>query len=214
MTIRRLRAPFLFAMLVVAPVLNCGSVTPGPDGGGAAGAGIAGAGTAGATDAGGSGQAGSAGGGYDGGAAGGGGKAGAGGDTGPGQAGSSGGGHDGGAAGSSGASCTDLQNQYAAAFADAQSCTVGATGQCTQLVRPALSVCGAYGCMMYVDDATTLNAIEAAWQAAGCDNVVGVACPAYACVQPRGGTCVAADGGGAKCITSVGVITTGAQPAN
>jgi hypothetical protein len=185
MIITRLRAPFLFATLVLAPVLNCGSVTPGPDGGGAAGAG-----TAGTTGAGGTGQAGAAGGGHDGGAAGGGGQ------------------------GGSGASCTDLQNQYAAAFTDAQTCTVGASQQCTQLVRPALSVCGAYGCTMYVDDATTLNAIEAAWQAAGCDNVVGVACPAYACVQPRGGTCVAADGGGAKCITSVGVITTGAQPAN
>jgi hypothetical protein len=205
MTSSRLRVPVLLAALILAPALNCGSVTPSPDGGGAAGTGTAGAaggGTGGAT--GGSiGRAGAAGGGHDGGAAGGG-------TAGGGHDGSAGSGHDGGGGqGGSGASCSDLQNQYAAAFADAQMCTVGASGQCAQLASAQLSPCG-FGCMYYVDDTTTLNATKAAWQAAGCDSLVGVACPAiaYVCSTPHVGTCLGADGGAAKCVTSAGVITT------
>jgi hypothetical protein len=214
MTISRFRVPVLLAAFILVPALNCGSVTPSPDGGGAAGAGTAGAaedGTAGATG-GSMGQAGVAGEGHDGGAAGGGGASGNGGSAGSGHDGGNAGG---GGQGGSGASCSDLQNQYGAAFADAQMCTVGASGQCAQLASAELSPCG-FGCTYYVDDTTTLNTIKAEWQAAGCDSLVGVECPAigYVCTTPRVGTCLAADGGGGKCVTTAGVITTGAQPAN
>jgi len=85
----------------------------------------------------------------------------------------------------------------------AEQCDVAAKGTCAQLVRASLSPCG--GCQTYVNDATTLNAIQAAWLAQKC-NDVRVLCPAIACVQPGGSVCVAGDGGGGLCQTEVGVL--------
>jgi hypothetical protein len=81
---------------------------------------------------------------------------------------------------------------------------VGASGQCGQEVSADLSPCFS-NCMIYVNDATTLNAIKAKWLAAGCQNVGLIACPAIACVQPAMGVCNPGDGGGGVCArTSLG----------
>jgi hypothetical protein len=60
--------------------------------------------------------------------------------------------------------------------------------------------------MTYVNDASTLNAIKASWEQAGCNSLVGIACPLIACLQPTSGTCVTADGGVGVC-KSVTVAT-------
>ena len=73
---------------------------------------------------------------------------------------------------------------------------MGGTGQCAALVTGGLAACNCAS--LYVNDATALNAIKAGWEQAGCDNSA-VACPAIACVQPIGGQCVPADGGGGVC---------------
>jgi hypothetical protein len=94
------------------------------------------------------------------------------------------------------ASCSDLAAQYAAALPKAEVCEVGATAQCQQAVTSSLSPCG--GCATYVNDATALNAIAGTWKQQGCANVA-VLCPAITCLQPGPGTCVAGDGGVARC---------------
>jgi hypothetical protein len=81
---------------------------------------------------------------------------------------------------------------------EALSCKVGAAGQCEQAVSESLSVCF-FGCMTYVNDASTLNALKAEWLAAGCDSQRGIAClagAAIACLKPTPGNCVAASSGG------------------
>ena len=96
-------------------------------------------------------------------------------------------------------SCADLASQYIAALPAAQSCDVNAIGQCQQLVNGSLplSICN-IGCQMtFVNDATTLNALESAWNQAGCK--ADVMCPNIACAPPSNGGCVAADGGGGIC---------------
>ena len=103
-------------------------------------------------------------------------------------------------------SCADLVTQYAAALPAARSCDVNASGQCQQLASESLSPCF-LGCKMRVNDASALNAIELTWEQAGCDALVGIACPLIACIQPTAGLCVAADGGGASCVTAVTVAT-------
>ena len=112
----------------------------------------------------------------------------------------------GGGGGAGGLSCADLDNQYAAALPAAKSCAVGVSGQCQQLVSDALAISPCHiGCdMIYVNDASALNAIESTWTQAGCNLDVG--CPNIACAAPTMGTCVAADGGGGVC-KSVTVAT-------
>jgi hypothetical protein len=107
-----------------------------------------------------------------------------------------------GTGGTGGASCSDLVNEYAAALPKAEVCAVGASGQCQQAVSSSLSPCGS--CTTYVNDATALKAIQAAWVQAGCNNVV-VACPAILCQQPGPAACVGGDGGGGVC--GPGLIT-------
>jgi hypothetical protein len=109
-----------------------------------------------------------------------------------------------------GVSCTDLQNQYAASMSLARSCDLNASGQCQQLASSSLSPCF-LNCMTYVNDASDLDAIKQSWTAAGCDSLVGVACPAIACLQPTQGLCVASDGGGGGCNQGYGGVPT---PAN
>lgn len=93
--------------------------------------------------------------------------------------------------------CDALASKYQAALAVAKTCNVGATGQCGQLVPEVLSVCA--GCAIYVNDAGELNEIQAAWTQAGCDNKVGVACPAISCLAPLPSTCAGADAGTGTC---------------
>jgi hypothetical protein len=201
MTMPRL-VPWFGALLFVFAA-GCGSGTTWADDGGATDtmgdAGSAGQGAAGSTGAGGSaagtGGAGAAGHGSGGstGAAGSTGTAGHGGGGSTGAA-----GHDGGASdGHSGdavASCSDLETQYAAAMAIARICTAGRAGQCEQLASGQLAPCS-IGCMMYVQDAATLNALKAQWLEAGCGNL-GMAVCHIACIVPTAGDCVAGNGGG------------------
>jgi hypothetical protein len=130
----------------------------------------------------------------DGGGSGGSGGSGVGGRSGSGGAGGGGGIHADG-----GVSCSDLANQYAAALPLALRCDLGVSGGCQQLVSQTLSesYCG-LGCeKIYVNDASTLNALEAAAQQARCNTEI--ACPALACAPPTSGGCVPADGGGGVC---------------
>jgi hypothetical protein len=60
--------------------------------------------------------------------------------------------------------------------------------------------------MTYVNDASTLNAIKASWEQAGCNSLVGIACPLIACVQPNQGACMLAGDGSGTC-TSVNSAT-------
>jgi hypothetical protein len=173
------------ALVLNVLALGCGSVSSGGDGG-PDGAGHGTTGAAGMTGA-----------------------AGTTGAAGHGTAGTTGAaGHDGGAA-DSGASCTDLQSQYGEAFVAARMCNVGAANQCAQPVSSSLSPCFS-NCMIYVNDASTLNAIKTAWLAAGCANQGPIACPAIACIQPSMGNCVASDGGGGVC-SSIGIGPVGAS---
>jgi hypothetical protein len=107
----------------------------------------------------------------------------------------------GGAAGTGGAgggaSCGDLASEYAAALPAAEACDVNAAGTCELSVSSSLSPCFS-SCMTYVNDATALNAIKAAWLQQKC-NDVPVLCPLIACLQPQGGLCVAGDGGAGRC---------------
>jgi hypothetical protein len=122
-----------------------------------------------------------------------------------GQGGAGGASGTGGAGGSGGVSCSDLASQYAAALPKAEQCAVNAKGQCLQSVSASLSQCSG-NCMTYVNDATTLNAIQASWIQQGCNNVL-VLCPAIACLQPAGAECVVGDGGGGRCQTLTGGLT-------
>lgn len=96
----------------------------------------------------------------------------------------------GGSGGSTSAVCDMLSASYQAAFSSAETCEVGASGQCQQLYRGSLTGCS---CPIYVNDSSALDAIQAAWQAAGC--VVPQPPCAILCPAALNTTCVATDGG-------------------
>jgi hypothetical protein len=130
-----------------------------------------------------------AGGGQSGGATGTGGDGQSGGNNGKG--GNNGNGGNNGKGGQGGAeSCDTLATDYANAMTAAKKCTVGAPNQCQQLVNDTI---GCSGCREYVNDATTLNAIETQWANQGCAS--GHLCSTIACVTPPT-SCVAATTGG------------------
>jgi len=96
----------------------------------------------------------------------------------------------GGTGGSNVAMCNTLEAEYASANAAAQSCQVGASGQCQQVVSGGLYGCG---CPTYVNDSTVLAEVASAYQMAGCaanDGPCDLPCPA-----PINTTCVSTDGG-------------------
>ena len=114
---------------------------------------------------------------------------------------------DGGQPADGGVSCTDLENAYAAALPAARSCDVAAAGQCQQSVSSSLSPCFV-NCMTYVNNASTLNKLKLTWQQGGCNSLVGILCPAIACIAPTAGVCGATDGGGGVCTDqSLGATT-------
>ena len=115
--------------------------------------------------------------------------------------------YDGGQPADGGVSCTDLENAYAAALPAARSCDVAALAQCQQSVSSSLSPCFV-NCMTYVNDASTLNKLKLEWQQGGCNSVIGIVCPAVACIAPTAGVCTATDGGGGVC-TGQSLGTTG-----
>jgi hypothetical protein len=94
----------------------------------------------------------------------------------------------GGAAGSGVATCQALASEYKTALVAAQSCDVGAAGQCNQLMPSGLIGCG--NCPTFVSDATKLNAILQLWQAASCNGVIPEPpCVSGACWEPVNGVC-------------------------
>ncbi|HSY40831.1 MAG TPA: hypothetical protein VLA79_14935 [Polyangia bacterium] len=112
-----------------------------------------------------------------------------------------GGGAGGTGAGGSGGSnvsqlCDTLVAEYHSAISAAETCQVGASGQCQQLVTGSLTGCS---CSTYVTDSSALSTIEEAWQAAGCV-VPEPPCKIF-CPAALNTTCVPTDGG------SVGVCS-------
>ena len=122
-------------------------------------------------------------------------------------AGGSGGGGQGG-----GKSCDALESDYGTALTAAKKCTVGATGQCQQLINSSLSC---PGCKQYVNDTSTLSAIQTEWDNQDC-SAVPHACPAIACILPTTSVCTSnpttsGPGGGADAAGTCGPPLT---PAN
>ena len=98
----------------------------------------------------------------------------------------------GGSGGSVVAVCNTLAAEYRSALTAAESCQVGESGQCQQIVGGALSGCS---CPIYVTDDSALATIQSAWQAAGCatpEPPCALLCPAA-----LNTTCVPTDGGSA-----------------
>jgi hypothetical protein len=96
----------------------------------------------------------------------------------------------GGSGGKVEALCNALPAEYQSALTAAESCQVGASGQCQQLVSGVLSGCG---CPIYVTDASALATIENDWQSAGCATTEPPC--ALLCPAPLNRTCVSTDGG-------------------
>lgn len=105
--------------------------------------------------------------------------------------------------GGGGANCGELADAYAAALPAAERCDVGDKSACQTLVSDVLSPCG--GCSTYVNDATTLSSIQAAWLQQKC-NDVPVLCPEISCELPTSGSCVAGDSGQGRCQPNLGVL--------
>jgi hypothetical protein len=116
----------------------------------------------------------------------------------PGTGGSPSGGHGGKGAGGSGTggnggqSCDALDSDYNSALTAAMKCTLGGANQCQQLVNRSLSC---PGCKQYVNDTTTLTALQTEWDARGCSAAPRV-CPAIACLIPTASVCTSNPTGG------------------
>jgi len=91
-----------------------------------------------------------------------------------------------------GKSCDALESDYNTALTDAKKCTIGAANQCQQLVNSSLSC---PGCKQYVNDTTTLTALQTQWNDQGCGSALHV-CPAIACVVPTASVCNSNPSGG------------------
>jgi hypothetical protein len=90
--------------------------------------------------------------------------------------------------------CNALVAEYQSAVTAAETCQVGASGQCQQIVSGSLSGCS---CPVYVTDSSALSTIEEAWQAAGCvvpESTCEIGCPVAITLNT---TCVSTDGGSA-----------------
>ncbi len=96
----------------------------------------------------------------------------------------------GGSGGDVATACDVLVAEYQSAVTAAETCQVGASGQCQQLVTAALTGCS---CATYVTDSAALTTIEDAWQAAGC--AVPLPPCRILCPAALNTTCVATDGG-------------------
>jgi hypothetical protein len=98
-----------------------------------------------------------------------------------------------------GGTCTSLAEAYQTALTKAKECYPNPSGApCSNDVPSYLSSCGGV-CRVFVGPTTTLTAIQAQWQQAGCGNVpesCGAPCP-----PPTGGMCAQTDGGTAICMT-------------
>jgi hypothetical protein len=88
----------------------------------------------------------------------------------------------------SGKTCAQLEDDYSQALGAAFACTPGAPNQCQQAVP--VSFCA--GCDLYVNDASSVNAIRAQLTNQGCIHCEGL----ELCIQTGPWGCVATDGGG------------------
>jgi hypothetical protein len=88
-----------------------------------------------------------------------------------------------------GESCDQLETEYATARDPAQMCDARATGQCQQVVGTSLAC---RRCTIHVNDASTLNAIQARYDRAGCPSN---GCAGALCVNPGTGACTMIDRG-------------------
>ena len=86
----------------------------------------------------------------------------------------------------SGRTCAQLEDDYHQALGAAYACTPGAPNQCQQAI-PAFFCAG---CLIYVNDASSLNAVSAQLSSQGC-----IHCEAVdLCIQTGPWGCVATDG--------------------
>jgi hypothetical protein len=92
--------------------------------------------------------------------------------------------------GGTGGSCADLANKYQEALINAETCQVGAAGQCQQLASASLVGCS---CPVYVTDTSQLATLATAFKAASCVSAAP-ACD-LACPAALNSTCVSIDGG-------------------
>ncbi len=106
-----------------------------------------------------------------------------------------------------GESCDALETDYGTALTAAMKCTLGASGQCQQLVNRSLSCAG---CKEYVNDTTTLSTIQTAWDDQNCGSVPH-ACPAIACVVPTTSVCTSSPAAGGATVGVDGTGTCGPQ---
>ena len=105
------------------------------------------------------------------------------------------------------AACQALVMQYEGAIAEAQQCDVTGAGGCQQVVLAHLGTCDS--CPTYVNDTTKPLAIQAQWQAAGCDQAApGQAC-GNVCQAPTNYACVDIGNGTGKCGTGIGLSPCG-----
>jgi len=86
--------------------------------------------------------------------------------------------------------CNALVAEYQSSLTAAETCQVGASGQCQQIAAAALSGCY---CQTYVTDSSALSVIEENWQAAGCAEQTTVC--VSGCPAALNTTCVPTDGG-------------------
>jgi len=106
--------------------------------------------------------------------------------------------------------CADLGAKYEAALTAGETCQVGASGQCQQLVNDTLdTVCA---CPVLVTDNSALTSITQAFLAAGCERA-SPPCEAVDC-PPLNTTCVSVDGGSLGfCSYAPNVVTGGSSGA-
>jgi hypothetical protein len=86
--------------------------------------------------------------------------------------------------------CNTLTAEYQSAVVAAETCQVGASGQCQQSVPSALSGCS---CPTYITDNSTVYKIRGAWDDARCP--VQMRACATSCPIAANTTCVSTDGG-------------------
>jgi hypothetical protein len=116
----------------------------------------------------------------------------------------------GGFGGSVAPGCSELAAQYQAALPAAETCHVGASGQCQQAVTASLPF--GCACPTYVTDSSELTTITQAWQAAGCQGATPP-CALVDCSAPNT-TCVSVDGGSLGFCSYVPSFGTGAAGAS
>jgi hypothetical protein len=84
--------------------------------------------------------------------------------------------------------CAALEQKYAAALPAAKACNPLSMMPVLQCAFPMPTDLACHLCTTFVNNVTTLKAIESDWTAKGCDKLLRP-CPAIACQAPAGATC-------------------------